>query len=150
MALGHVHIVHGTRQASSGYVSSLFGAGREQGHSFFFQAEDGIRDADVTGVQTCALPISPVRGGRLRHGLGAVGHDCAGTLDGGGAVGGGPAGAGARGLDAAAGAADLAGGLLGGGAATDRADQLAAALGEVVELLAGLVAQLARAGGTLL
>src|SRR3989442_10536327 len=25
--------------------------------SFFFQAEDGIRDADVTGVQTCALPI---------------------------------------------------------------------------------------------
>src|SRR5215813_2108488 len=26
-------------------------------YSFFFQAEDGIRDADVTGVQTCALPI---------------------------------------------------------------------------------------------
>src|SRR5690554_7174798 len=25
---------------------------------FVFQAEDGIRDADVTGVQTCALPIS--------------------------------------------------------------------------------------------
>src|SRR3989442_1598104 len=25
---------------------------------FFVQAEDGIRDADVTGVQTCALPIS--------------------------------------------------------------------------------------------
>src|SRR5690554_7316818 len=24
---------------------------------FFFQAEDGIRDADVTGAQTCALPI---------------------------------------------------------------------------------------------
>src|SRR5207344_2124031 len=24
---------------------------------FFFQAEDGIRAADVTGVQTCALPI---------------------------------------------------------------------------------------------
>src|SRR5436305_7765647 len=24
---------------------------------FFFQAEDGIRDADMTGVQTCALPI---------------------------------------------------------------------------------------------
>src|SRR6266498_4390177 len=24
---------------------------------FFFQADDGIRDADVTGVQTCALPI---------------------------------------------------------------------------------------------
>src|SRR5207248_4342673 len=31
---------------------------------FFFQAEDGIRDRTVTGVQTCALPISlvvPVR-----------------------------------------------------------------------------------------
>src|SRR2546427_12309593 len=26
---------------------------------FFFQAEDGIRDLTVTGVQTCALPISP-------------------------------------------------------------------------------------------
>src|SRR2546430_1682674 len=25
--------------------------------SFFFQAEDGIRDLTVTGVQTCALPI---------------------------------------------------------------------------------------------
>src|SRR5207249_6500797 len=25
--------------------------------SFFFQAEDGIRDRNVTGVQTCALPI---------------------------------------------------------------------------------------------
>src|SRR5256884_2790056 len=27
---------------------------------FFFQAEDGIRDVAVTGVQTCALPISSV------------------------------------------------------------------------------------------
>src|SRR5262249_57931682 len=27
---------------------------------FFFQAEDGIRDWSVTGVQTCALPISGV------------------------------------------------------------------------------------------
>src|SRR5258707_5734057 len=27
-------------------------------YSFFFQAEDGIRDISVTGVQTCALPIS--------------------------------------------------------------------------------------------
>src|SRR4051794_41801608 len=27
---------------------------------FFFQAEDGIRDGRVTGVQTCALPIYPV------------------------------------------------------------------------------------------
>src|SRR5207248_3655903 len=28
---------------------------------FFFQAEDGIRDRTVTGVQTCALPIYPVQ-----------------------------------------------------------------------------------------
>src|SRR2546429_1781449 len=28
---------------------------------FFFQAEDGIRDVAVTGVQTCALPISLLR-----------------------------------------------------------------------------------------
>src|SRR5690348_1583039 len=28
---------------------------------FFFQAEDGIRDGQVTGVQTCALPISHVK-----------------------------------------------------------------------------------------
>src|SRR2546430_10342815 len=27
---------------------------------FFFQAEDGIRDLTVTGVQTCALPISQI------------------------------------------------------------------------------------------
>src|SRR5215813_15044813 len=36
----------------SGYSSRTVEGG------FFFQAEDGIRDADVTGVQTCALPIS--------------------------------------------------------------------------------------------
>src|SRR2546429_1308850 len=30
----------------------------EQEVVFFFQAEDGIRDVAVTGVQTCALPIS--------------------------------------------------------------------------------------------
>src|SRR2546430_9499838 len=29
---------------------------------FFFQAEDGIRDLTVTGVQTCALPISAFAG----------------------------------------------------------------------------------------
>src|SRR5687768_156120 len=33
---------------SLSYVSAIF---------FFFQAEDGIRDVAVTGVQTCALPI---------------------------------------------------------------------------------------------
>src|SRR6266508_4965855 len=44
---------------------------------FFFQAEDGIRDGHVTGVQTCALPIfsppkrchtSPGRGGARDRG----------------------------------------------------------------------------------
>src|SRR5437773_11421527 len=50
---------------------------------FFFQAEDGIRDRDVTGVQTCALPIS------LRQAAGAqlapfscedaLRRDCAGA-----------------------------------------------------------------------
>src|SRR5207249_6846247 len=30
------------------------------GRVFFFQAEDGIRDRNVTGVQTCALPIYEV------------------------------------------------------------------------------------------
>src|SRR5689334_22851080 len=33
---------------------------------FFFQAEDGIRDGTVTGVQTCALPIWPSRGATPR------------------------------------------------------------------------------------
>src|SRR5688572_31551911 len=33
---------------------------------FFFQAEDGIRDLTVTGVQTCALPISAVHADRGR------------------------------------------------------------------------------------
>src|SRR2546428_2303228 len=53
--------------------------GREQrgtaiiclGFYFFFQAEDGIRDLIVTGVQTCALPISafPILG-RYRGSVG--------------------------------------------------------------------------------
>src|SRR5256886_11036445 len=30
-------------------------------HIFFFQAEDGIRDLTVTGVQTCALPICGIQ-----------------------------------------------------------------------------------------
>src|SRR2546430_10078644 len=39
---------------------------------FFFQAEDGIRDLTVTGVQTCALPIYGMFGGvgSLRSGIG--------------------------------------------------------------------------------
>src|SRR5437764_4590802 len=57
---------------------------------FFFQAEDGIRDTSVTGVQTCALPISVIgaihRGGArfsvtvpanasIRAAIAAIGDD---------------------------------------------------------------------------
>ena len=41
-----------------GYYDSKTIENRED---FFFQAEDGIRDSPVTGVQTCALPISDAR-----------------------------------------------------------------------------------------
>src|SRR6266487_6060055 len=34
---------------------------------FFFQAEDGIRDGRVTGVQTCALPISLAQTGASQY-----------------------------------------------------------------------------------
>src|SRR2546430_5033636 len=36
---------------------------------FFFQAEDGIRDLTVTGVQTCALPILNFESARLEMAL---------------------------------------------------------------------------------
>src|SRR5699024_12178956 len=42
---------------------------------FFFQAEDGIRDRNVTGVQTCALPISnkwPWTSAHIRSGTALV------------------------------------------------------------------------------
>src|SRR5256885_12097186 len=45
---------------------------------FFFQAEDGIRDYKVTGVQTCALPILR-RFGKVRRAW--VGLDVAGAED---------------------------------------------------------------------
>src|SRR5256885_3470593 len=42
---------------------------------FFFQAEDGIRDYKVTGVQTCALPISaPQRVGAVDLPTGSFEH----------------------------------------------------------------------------
>src|SRR5688572_31794696 len=50
---------------------------------FFFQAEDGIRDLTVTGVQTCALPILQLqqahssRALALRLGGHGAGHDTA-------------------------------------------------------------------------
>src|SRR3712207_7806548 len=37
---------------------------------FFFQAEDGIRDIGVTGVQTCALPIFRELSNDIRQSLG--------------------------------------------------------------------------------
>src|SRR5206468_4922238 len=45
-----------SRVVDSG-VSKRSYPGYENGRTFFFQAEDGIRDLIVTGVQTCALPI---------------------------------------------------------------------------------------------
>src|SRR5699024_12075990 len=36
---------------------------------FFFQAEDGIRDRNVTGVQTCALPICQASVLGITHGV---------------------------------------------------------------------------------
>ena len=42
---------------------------------FFFQAEDGIRDHCVTGVQTCALPIPQFDSGcHLHHSIWILGH----------------------------------------------------------------------------
>src|SRR5699024_11962766 len=44
---------------------------------FFFQAEDGIRDRNVTGVQTCALPISSLMAvGMLSKQVGQTIRDC--------------------------------------------------------------------------
>src|SRR2546430_7071436 len=45
-----------TGHASDRRLSAAASVGGEL--FFFFQAEDGIRDLTVTGVQTCALPIS--------------------------------------------------------------------------------------------
>src|SRR5215510_16176765 len=49
--------------------------------SFFFQAEDGIRDGHVTGVQTCALPISLLKGSaRPMSNAACPGGGCGGGL----------------------------------------------------------------------
>src|SRR2546426_7494532 len=57
---------------------------------FFFQAEDGIRDYKVTGVQTCALPIyqvlsfgtegGPVTAQQVREVLGLIPDDLYGEM----------------------------------------------------------------------
>src|SRR2546430_514526 len=66
----HFHALHFMRNLPTGSVEPNFGRRVRNsrqlnslqntwpyGCSFFFQAEDGIRDLTVTGVQTCALPI---------------------------------------------------------------------------------------------
>src|SRR5437763_16046933 len=47
--------------------------------SLFFQAEDGIRDTSVTGVQTCALPISLLT--RRRGAVGTTWSAVAGFIE---------------------------------------------------------------------
>src|SRR5258706_11202220 len=49
----NVIVAFGTTLPTASLALTTSGAGRV----FFFQAEDGIRDWSVTGVQTCALPI---------------------------------------------------------------------------------------------
>src|SRR5699024_11542981 len=60
------------------------------GAFFFFQAEDGIRDRNVTGVQTCALPIwcRGLGGGASVHPGAALLDDAAGMAAGPGQTGG--------------------------------------------------------------
>src|SRR5256884_156151 len=64
MAKAGKGLLEGTLQAGTSAVSDklrdLVGlGGKSAAEYFFFQGEDGIRDVAVTGVQTCALPISP-------------------------------------------------------------------------------------------
>src|SRR3712207_8389797 len=47
---------------------------------FFFQAEDGIRDIGVTGVQTCALPIMHERKSRVTLATRLAGKTAAETI----------------------------------------------------------------------
>ena len=49
---------------------------RKWSYFFFFQAEDGIRDTSVTGVQTCALPIFDDQAGVGSVALGYAGLLC--------------------------------------------------------------------------
>src|SRR5205807_8094772 len=51
-----------------GYEMAIYSGFNPFPRTFFFQAEDGIRDYKVTGVQTCALPISS-DGGVFNYGV---------------------------------------------------------------------------------
>src|SRR2546430_5658952 len=53
-------MVGGDGGVRSGVSRGGFGKVSSVMRFFFFQAEDGIRDLTVTGVQTCALPISQI------------------------------------------------------------------------------------------
>src|SRR3989442_9038738 len=66
--------VRGFQQTIFATLKNFAGYGARRVGFFFFQAEDGIRDADVTGVQTCALPIF---GARI---LGPLMRDAPGAL----------------------------------------------------------------------
>src|SRR3989442_11422779 len=55
------------------------GVGKDWRFFFFFQAEEGIGDADVTGVQTCALPISGAGRHRITEPLEPLRHQPAGA-----------------------------------------------------------------------
>src|SRR5436305_7953553 len=54
ISVGNMILWLNVKTVEGGCISGLL---TQIGVVFFFQAEDGIRDADVTGVQTCALPI---------------------------------------------------------------------------------------------
>ena len=55
---GHVDDSCQSSEIGSDHIYNRFAVGYHFVFIFFFQAEDGIRDTSVTGVQTCALPIS--------------------------------------------------------------------------------------------
>src|SRR5258708_26708682 len=74
-------MIHRSGRCERHSSSTLIGRGRTHprwlGFSlvcFFFQAEDGIRDDLVTGVQTCALPITPNK--RRFFGVGKHAYMC--------------------------------------------------------------------------
>src|SRR5256886_15871318 len=71
-SIGRIVIEHKDRGTRFGfrYIETLlktYGREIEVVNHFFFQAEDGIRDLTVTGVQTCALPIWQIRRDDLFH-----------------------------------------------------------------------------------
>src|SRR2546430_17601092 len=93
--------------------------------SFFFQAEDGIRDLTVTGVQTCALPTTSA--GRTRCSASKKQGACSATRR---TSAGGSCSSRARALTSLAGRGRDRGGLAPGTASEEQRRGLAAARGE--------------------